>query len=338
MIGLQETLAGRVIPGAIALPTKAKAIEATYPSSEAVSIQGLSKAYGKVTAISDLSFDIRRGEVFALLGRNGAGKTTTIEILEGYRKRDTGAVSVLGLDPGARSDMEKLRQRIGVMLQLTTIYQAAKVGEVINTFASYYKNPADTGELLALVGMDNFTRHYFKDLSGGQKQRVSLALALVGKPAIVFLDEPTAAMDPQSRHQTWEIIQSLKSRGVTVLLTTHYLEEAQRLADRVAIIDKGTLAALDTPSGLTHRFGGDTICFNCRPGLPIEELAALDGAKSATQVAPDEYRVVAYDADTLTVALVLWAQAAGLRLSGIKIERASLEDVFLKLTGEEVRN
>jgi ABC-2 type transport system ATP-binding protein len=338
MISAQETLAGRVIPGAVALPARARAIEAVYPASEAVSIHGLSKSYGKVTAISDLSFDIRRGEVFALLGRNGAGKTTTIEILEGYRKRDTGTVRVLGLDPGARSDMEKLRQRMGVMLQLTTIYQAAKVGEVINTFASYYKNPADTRELLALVGMDNFTRHYFKDLSGGQKQRVSLALALVGKPEVVFLDEPTAAMDPQSRHQTWEIILSLKSRGVTILLTTHYLEEAQRLADRVAIVDRGTLAALDTPSGLTYRLGGDTITFNTRPGLPTEELAALDGAKSATQVGPDEYRVVAHDADALNVALVMWAQAAGLRLTGIKIERASLEDVFLKLTGEEVRN
>jgi ABC-2 type transport system ATP-binding protein len=338
MISVQERTAGRLFPGAFALPTRARAIEANYPASQAVTIQGLSKAYGKVAAITDLSFDIRKGEVFALLGRNGAGKTTTIEILEGYRKRDSGTVRVLGLDPQVRGDMEKLRQRIGVMLQLTTIYQAAKVGEVINTFASYYRNPADTRELLSLVGMDSYTRHYFKDLSGGQKQRVSLALALVGRPDVVFMDEPTAAMDPQSRHQTWEIIQSLKERGVTVLLTTHYLEEAHRLADRVAIVDKGTLAALDTPAGLTYRFGGDALCFRTRPGISLDDLAALDGAKSAVEVTPGEYRAVAHDTDRLNVALVLWAHALSLRLSDIKIERASLEDVFLKLTGEEVRN
>jgi ABC-2 type transport system ATP-binding protein len=227
---------------------------------------------------------------------------------------------------------------MGVMLQQSSIYQSIRVSEAIKLFASYYDHPANTDELLRTVGLREHTRSYFKDLSGGQKQRMGLALALVGNPDIAFLDEPTASMDPQARLQTWDIIIGLKGRGVTVLLTTHYMDEAQRLADRVAIIDHGRLVALDTPDALAQHIGGDEISFRAGPGIPTGELAALDGAKAAREVAPGEYRITAADTDRLIMALMLWANGKGLRPANIKIERASLEDVFLTLTGEEIRD
>src|SRR5207248_10072984 len=274
MVGMGESAVGPV-EAAVALPGKA---DTTAAEAEAVSIKGLSKTYGTIRAVQDLSLDIRKGEIFALLGPNGAGKTTTIEILEGYRQRDSGSVRVLGLDPQNRAELARLKERMGVMLQQSSIYQIIRVGEALRLFASYYDNPADTNELLRLVGLQDHARSSFKDLSGGQKQRMGLALALVGNPDIVFLDEPTASMDPQARIQTWEIITRLKERGVTVLLTTHYMEEAQRLADRVAIIDHGVLVALDTPDALTQHLGGDEISFRATPRLPVAELGALDGA------------------------------------------------------------
>lgn len=304
----------------------------------AVHISDLSKSYGSIKAVQGLSLDIYKGEIFALLGPNGAGKTTTIEILEGYRTRDRGEVSVLGFDPQKHAELNRLKQRMGVMLQQSSIYQIIRVGEAIKLFASYYNNPADTDELIKLVGLQDHTRSVFKDLSGGQKQRMGLALALVGNPDIVFLDEPTASMDPQARIQTWEIIKRLKERGVTVLLTTHYMEEAQRLADRVAIIDHGVLIALDTPDALAQHLGGDEISFKAQQGIPAGELGALAGASSATEGPAGHYKIAADDTDSLIMALMLWANAAGIRPTDVKIERASLEDVFLKLTGEEIRD
>jgi ABC-2 type transport system ATP-binding protein len=330
MVGLQGSMA-REAPRSVVLPAAAGA-------QEVVSIEGLTKTYGTIKAVQDLSLSIEKGEIFALLGPNGAGKTTTIEILEGYRKRDGGSVRVLGLDPQNRVELARLKERMGVMLQQSSIYQIIRVGEAIKLFASYYDHPANTDELLKTVGLQDHTRSAFKDLSGGQKQRMGLALALVGNPDIVFLDEPTASMDPQARLHTWDIITGLKERGVTVLFSTHYLEEAQRLADRVAIIDHGRLVALDTPDALTRHIGGDDISFRARPGIPVNELAALTGAKSAVEVAPGEYKIATMDTDRLIMALMLWANGAGLQPTNIRIERASLEDVFLTLTGAEVRD
>jgi ABC-2 type transport system ATP-binding protein len=330
MVGLQGGTA-RETPRSAAMPV-ATGVQ------EAVSINGLTKTYGTIKAVRDLSLVINKGEIFALLGPNGAGKTTTIEILEGYRRRDGGSVSVLGLDPQNRGELAKLKERMGVMLQQSSIYQAIRVGEAIKLFASYYDHPANTDDLLRTVGLQDHTRSFFKDLSGGQKQRMGLALALVGSPDIVFLDEPTASMDPQARIHTWDIITGLKDRGVTVLFSTHYLEEAQRLADRVAIIDHGRLVALDTPDNLTRHIGGDDISFRARPGISLDILAGLDGARSAIEFAPGQYRVTAADTDRLIMALMLWAHGEGLQPANIKIERASLEDVFLTLTGEEVRD
>lgn len=307
-------------------------------TDEAISISGLNKTYGAIKAVQNLSLNIRKGEIFALLGPNGAGKTTTIEILEGYRTRDSGSVRVLGLDPQNRAELAQLKERMGVMLQQSSIYQIIRVGEALKLFASYYNSPTDINELLKLVGLQDHTRSSFKALSGGQKQRMGLALALVGNPDIVFLDEPTASMDPQARIQTWDIIIHLKERGVTVLLTTHYMEEAQRLADRVAIIDHGLLVALDTPEALAQHIGGDEISFQGAPYLPIIELSALDGATSASEVQPGHYVIAAENTDKLIMSLMLWADGASVQPTNIKIERASLEDVFLKLTGEEIRD
>lgn len=311
----------------------------TTPTHEAaIIISNLNKSYGSIHAVRDLTLSVRHREIFALLGPNGAGKSTTIEILEGYRKRDSGTVQVLGLDPGNPTDLARLKQRMGVMLQQSSIYQYIRVGESLSLFASYYATPADPRELIELVGLQDHTRHFFKDLSGGQKQRLALALALIGNPDIVFLDEPTGSMDPQARRATWDIITGLKARGVTVLLTTHYMEEAQRLADRVAIIDHGTLLALDTPGNLQQHLGGDSVRFHATPALPLDELAALDGAESAQELSPGEYVITARDTDRLIMALMLWAHARGIQPTNVKIERASLEDVFLQLTGEEVRD
>lgn len=305
---------------------------------EAVHISGLNKSYGEIKAVQNLSLDIRKGEIFALLGPNGAGKTTVIEILEGYRTRDSGSVRVIGLDPEKRTELAQLKERMGVMLQQSSIYEKIRVGEAIKLFASYYEGPTDTVELLRLVGLQDHARSFFKDLSGGQKQRMGLALALVGDPDIVFLDEPTASMDPQARLYTWDIITSLKERGVTVLLTTHYMEEAQRLADRVAIIDHGILVALDAPDTLAQHLGGNKLSFQATPGIGLAELERLKGATSASETKPGQYVIEADDIDLLVMALMLWAHGAGIQPTNIKVERASLEDVFLQLTGEEVRN
>ncbi len=304
----------------------------------AVHMSGLNKTYGEIKAVQNLSLNIRKGEIFALLGPNGAGKTTIIEILEGYRTRDSGSVSVIGLDPAKRTELAQLKERMGVMLQQSSIYEKIRVGEAINLFASYYKNATDTDELLRLVGLQDHGHSFFKELSGGQKQRMGLALALVGSPDIVFLDEPTASMDPQARLHTWDIITRLKERGVTVMLTTHYMEEAQRLADRVAIIDHGILVALDTPDALAQHLGGNKLTFQATPGIVITELEKLEGATSASETKPGQYVIDADDIDRLVMGLMLWAHGSGIQPTNIKLERASLEDVFLKLTGEEVRD
>ena len=334
MVGVQES-AARTAEGTGGATAPEAGAEA---GAEAVSISGLNKTYGSIKAVQELNLSIRKGEIFALLGPNGAGKTTTIEILEGYRTRDSGSVRVLGLDPQNRAELAHLKERMGVMLQQSSIYQIIRVGEAIKMFASYYDKPANTDELLRLVGLQDHVRSSFKDLSGGQKQRMGLALALVGNPDIVFLDEPTASMDPQARIQTWDIIKRLQERGVTVVLTTHYMEEAQRLADRVAIIDHGVLVALDTPDSLAQHLGSDEISFRTDRSLSLAELEALEGAASASERQPGQYVITAENTDRLIMALMLWANGAGLEPANITIERASLEDVFLKLTGEEVRD
>jgi ABC-2 type transport system ATP-binding protein len=297
-------------------------------------VEDLVKTYGGRRAVDGVSFAVARGETFALLGPNGAGKTTTMEILEGYRAADAGVVRVLGLDP--QRDGARLRPRLGVMLQEGGLYRAITPREALRLFASYYAAPADPDALLALVGLADATRVRYRRLSGGQKQRLALALALVGRPELLFLDEPTAGMDPQARVATWELIRQLKASGVTVLLTTHYLEEAERLADRVAIIDHGRLVALGSPTALT-RGDATRVQFRAVPGLDLGALRGLPSATDAVEPQPGVYALETCAAADLLVELTTWLRERGVLPTEVRVGEASLEDVFLRLTGRELR-
>ena len=297
-------------------------------------VEGLAKSYGGRRVVDDVSFAVARGETFALLGPNGAGKTTTLEILEGYRAPDAGRVRVLGLDP--RRDGAALRPRIGVMLQEAGLYRAITPREALHLFARYYAAPADPDGLLHLVGLGDAAHTRYRRLSGGQKQRLALALALVGRPELLFLDEPSAGMDPQARAATWDLIRQLKATGVTVLLTTHYLEEAARLADRVAIVDHGRLIALDTPAALT-RGDATRVQFRATPGLDVRALAGLPAALAAEETEPGVYVLEAHAAGDLLVELATWLRDAGTLPSELRVGEESLEEVFLRLTGRDLR-
>jgi ABC-2 type transport system ATP-binding protein len=274
------------------------------------------------------------GEVFGLLGPNGAGKTTTVEILEGYRRADAGEVRVLGVDPWR--DGATLRPRIGVMLQEGGLYPGVRPLEALQLFASYYDDPDDPERLLQLVGLDDSRRTLVRRMSGGQQQRLSLALALVGKPSLVFLDEPTAGMDPHARATTWAMIRELRDRGVTVVLTTHAMDEAEHLCDRVGIIDRGRLVACDSPIELTARAAADEITFSTIAGLAVGELAARLGLAigSIREVRPGDYLVDTAANPASIAALTAWLAEQGALVSELRAGRRSLEDVFLRLTGE----
>ncbi len=328
---------GAAHANAQAQPTESVLTFQTKTADAAISVAHLVKAYGEQVAVNDLSFEVAPGEIFALLGPNGAGKTTTVETLEGYRKADRGDVRVLGLDP--QRDAALLKPQIGVMLQQDGLYPTLRAREVLDLFASYFNEPENPDELMTLVGLNDAAKTRCRQLSGGQKRRLALAVALVGKPRLVFMDEPTTGMDPQARRATWDIIQNLKSHGVTILLTTHFMDEAERLADRIAIIDNGKLIALDTPAGLTTSQSTTTTEIRLRTKAPLEApaLGRLKSARSAHAEGADSYVIETGDAPTLLVELATWARDAHADLTEIRIGRATLEDVFLRLTGKEMR-
>ncbi|MDP8922440.1 MAG: ABC transporter ATP-binding protein, partial [Chloroflexota bacterium] len=303
-------------------------------SGPAIVVRGLTRRYGARAVVDDLSFDVQSGEVFALLGPNGAGKTTTVEILEGYRAPTAGSVRVLGLDP--IRDADRLKPRIGLMLQEGGVYPSIRPLEALRLFASFYPSPADPVALLRRVGLDDAIRTRYRQLSGGQKARLSVALALVGRPELVFLDEPTAAMDPEARRATWELVRGLKADGVTVLLTTHFMEEAEQLADRVAIVDRGRLVALDSPAVL-GRQGSDQgeLRFRATPGLALADLAGRLGARGVREERPGEYRVAVDVTPAAIAALAAWLAEREVLLADLRVGRQSLEDVFLRLTTRE---
>jgi ABC-2 type transport system ATP-binding protein len=276
--------------------------------SSAISLRDLRKSYDGVEALRGISFDVREGEVFGLLGPNGAGKTTTVEILEGYRQRDGGDVSVLGHDPG-RAPRE-LRERIGVVLQHSELHPLLTVREVHRMFAGYYAEPRDVDEVVALVGLEDKRDARVKTLSGGQKRRLDLGVALVGNPDLVFLDEPTTGFDPSARRSAWELIRSLRSLGKTILLTTHYLDEAQQLADRVAVIREGSIVGLGTPAEL---IGGTRM---------TEVRYRRDGEQVVVETA--EPTRVLHE-------LTTEALADGRELEALEVRRPTLEDVYLDL-------
>jgi len=302
---------------------------------EAIVVDKLTKSYGSQRVVDQLQFSVHRGEVFALLGPNGAGKTTTVETLEGYRTADAGTIRVLGMDP--RHDAKELKPQIGIMLQQDGLYPGLTVCEVLRLFAGYYEHAQDIDRLLERVGLTTSAKTRCRRLSGGQKRRLALAVALVGNPTLVFLDEPTAGMDPQARLATWEIIRDLKHNGATVLLTTHMMDEAERLADRVAIIDHGQLIALDTPSGLTGAHNATVVRFVAIAGLDCAQLEALPSARKAEEIRPGSYLIETGAAPALLVELTGWLRDQGITLSELRVGHGSLEDLFLRLTGAEVR-
>ena len=278
----------------------------------AIEVSGLKKSYGPREVLHGVSFRVEPGEVFALLGPNGAGKTTTVEILEGYRERDEGSVHVLGTDP-ARAGSE-LRERIGIVLQSSAVYPLLSAREILELFAGYYKSARDVGEVIELVGLREKSEARVRTLSGGQLRRLDLALALIGDPELIFLDEPTTGFDPAARRQAWETIRDLRALGKSILLTTHYMEEAQTLADRLAILRDGRIVATGSPRELLSGAAGVEIRYR-RDG---EELV----------IATDEPTRVLHE-------LTGQALAEGFELEGIEVRRRSLEDLYLELTREE---
>jgi ABC-2 type transport system ATP-binding protein len=296
----------------------------------AVEVRDLVVRFGALTAVDGLSFEADAGEVVALLGPNGAGKTTTVETVEGYRRPDRGSVSVLGLDPV--DDRASLADRVGVMPQGAGAYPGLRVGEALRLFASYYEHPDSPDRLLDLLGLLDRERATWRSLSGGEQQRLSLALALVGRPEVAFLDEPTAGVDVSGRQVIRQVIADLRAAGVAVVLTTHELAEAEKVADRVVIVDEGRVVAEGTPESLRTAGGGE-IRFNAAPGLDVAAMAASIGVPVA-EVTRGEYVVTSPPSPVMVAAITSWLAERDLALGDLRAGRQSLEDVFLRLTGD----
>jgi ABC-2 type transport system ATP-binding protein len=305
-------------------------------TSPIIEVENLTKRYGDVQALRGVSFSVQEGEVFGLLGPNGAGKTSTVEILEGLRPADGGRATVCGLDPHASGDA--LKQQIGAVLQSTALPDKIRVSEALNTFASFYQRHRDVDQLLQRFGLEEKRQAFYSQLSGGQKQRLALAMSLVNDPRVVFLDEPTAGLDPQVRREIYTIIEELKSSRKTILLTTHYIEEAEKLCDHVAIVDHGQVIAMGTPRELKQRSAGKTrIEIRLARPEPDRALGQLE-AVSGVHATDGLYVVQSTAVPRTIVALVKYLEAQGNELAGLEIATPSLEDVFLEITGRRLRD
>jgi len=296
-------------------------------------VKNLRHNYSDVVAVDDISFFVERGEIFGLLGPNGAGKSTTTEILVGLKKRKEGVVKVLGFDP-QDSDNE-FKKRIGVQLQTPALFERLQVKEMLHLFASFYPQPLKVKETLELVGLEEKQNTLSSKLSGGQLQRLSVALALISNADIIFLDEPTTGLDPQARRGMWDVIEDLKKQGKTVFLTTHYLDEAEKLCDRVAIVDYGKIIALGTPEELIHyHFAEQALEFD----IPREKHHLITSTIKGAKIEFNENRATVYTAEVAaTVANLLNLKDNGFKLDSFTVRGATLEDVFLKLTGRRIR-
>ena len=308
----------------------------TPNDAPAIRCRGLHKRFGATVAVKALDLEVRRGECFGLLGPNGAGKTTTIEILEGLQPRDGGEVEVLGMRWEA--DASRIRERLGVQLQESEFPDRSTAGEIVELFRSFYPTGPTPEELIGFVQMEEKRDTQVRNLSGGQRQRLSVACALAGSPDILFLDEPTTGLDPQSRRQLWDIVRSFRARGGTILLTTHFMDEAERLADRIAVMDKGEIIAQGTPRELVQSLGGDHV---------VAFEATVEIAEDALRSIPGVTRVSRRDAATLlsvrephlaVPALLERIAAAGGELTALNTHHATLDDVFLVLTGRGLRD
>ena len=314
-----------------ALPVKALAAIGGRPAVEDAHLR---KAYGTLVAVDDVSFTVTEGEIFGILGPNGAGKTTAVECAIGLRRPDAGTIRLLGLDPHA--DREKIREIVGVQLQSGALPAKLRVGEILEEYRSFYRDPADVGELLDVLGLAAKRGDYYRSLSGGQRQRLSVALALIGQPRIAVLDEMTTGLDPQARRDTWELIEQIRGRGVTIVLVTHFMEEAERLCDRVALIDRGRVVALDTPAHLAAQArGGTSVRF--LPSGPFGDQL-LTGLPEVRRVDHDGQHVVVTGTGELVNAVILALHAAWVTARDVQLDSSNLEDAFVKLTGKNLHS
>ncbi len=302
-----------------------------------VNVEGLQKTYGSTKAVDNISFEVREGEIFGIIGPNGAGKTTTIECLEGLRKPDAGKIRVLDLDP--QNDGQTLRKRIGTQLQQSNLPDRMKVWEALDLYASFYTHTVDWNELLVQLGLEEKRNTYFSKLSGGQKQRLFIALALLHDPQLIILDELTTGLDPQARRAIWDLVSEVRARGRTVILTTHFMEEAEHLCDRIAILDQGKVIALDTPAALIRALGvEERVVFHLDELLPAGFEKALSGE---THIEVNGRQVSVHGKDgrstPLVSEVVSLLSSQGIHFSDLRTEQPNLEDVFLSLTGRKTR-
>jgi len=301
-------------------------------NAAAVVVEGLRKTYGELVAVDDVSFAVTEGEIFGILGPNGAGKTTTVECVIGLRIPDAGTMRVLGLDP--RKDLDALHAIVGVQLQASALPAQLKVGEILDLFGSFYRDHADLDELVDALHLADHLKRYYRSLSGGLKQRVSIALALVGRPQLAVLDEMTTGLDPQARRDTWDLIDAVRDRGVTILLVTHYMDEAERLCNRVALFDQGKVVAIDTPEGLAGRAG---VAKRVRfvPSRPFDD-ALLTRLPEVSCLERDGNHVDVTGSGDLANAVILTLAANGVTANDLHLDTANLEDAFVALTGRHI--
>jgi len=317
----------------------------------AISVNGLRKSYKSVRAVDGISFQVEAGEIFGMVGPNGSGKTTTIECIEGLRQPDEGQISVLGLDPV--KDIYALRERTGVQLQAANLPRRMRVGEALEMFASFYRQPQDWRPLMEGLGLADKERVYFSQLSGGQQQRLFVALAMINQPEVVFLDELTTGLDPRARHKIWDLVREMREQGTTIFLTTHYMDEAERLCDRVGIIDQGRMIAMDTPQQLVKRLGMATrITFQINGHSRLgkkngggqvsntdfdpKKVGVLEGVQKVEREG-DQVNVYG-QGEQLIGAVVNTLETGGVAFHNLRTEQANLEDVFLSITGREIEN
>lgn len=301
--------------------------ESGHMPAAVVTVEHLVKRYGHLVAVNDVSLSIREGEIFGIIGPNGAGKTTAVECISGLRTPDSGSISIYGLSP--RKDRDRIREIVGVQLQESALPPRLKVGEAVRLFASFYPNPLDPYELLESLGIEKMEHSAFKSLSGGQKQRLSIALALVGRPRLAILDELTTGLDPEARRDTWALIERTRDRGVTVILVTHFMDEAETLCDRLALINHGTVKALDTPEAIAAQAGDSRVRF--APSQPVDDqtLRAIPGVK---QIERKEKFITVSGTGDLAGSLINALAAIGVRVADLEARHGNLEDAFIKLT------